>query len=93
MSWSSEPCCGACWQAFSYGCHGEIRTPVRLTEPEREICCFCAGNAEQGIYVRVDPDKVPFPRGKVWPPSLADPAAATAPTPNGHAPGLQDEST
>jgi hypothetical protein len=37
------------------------REPVRLREPEREVCVFCGQTTEDGIYVRVDPSTAEHP--------------------------------
>lgn len=63
--YEAKPVCGCCWQAYSYGANdGVIVKPYTVREehrPEKETCCFCGGFAEQGIYLRVDIDAVPFP--------------------------------
>ncbi len=44
--------CEVCWAQR----HPEGRVPVRLMEPRPiEICCFCAGETQSGIFVRQDP--------------------------------------
>jgi N6-adenosine-specific RNA methylase IME4 len=37
------------------------RTPVRLRDPEDEVCCHCGRMTLSGIYVRVDPATVSNP--------------------------------
>jgi hypothetical protein len=61
-SWT-QPCCGCCWQAYSYGKDGEVRQASAIKEEYREIetCVFCGGTAAEGIYLRVDPTLAPFP--------------------------------
>lgn len=61
MTWT-QPCCGCCWQAYSYGSFGEVREAHKVIDPETERCCFCGGEAEQGIYVRADPRLIPYPK-------------------------------
>lgn len=61
----SQPMCGCCWQAYALGKFGDARhLATVLRSPPPEVCCTCGGKAEQGIYIRVDPDLVPFPRPK-----------------------------
>lgn len=43
--------CGPCWDQREPG-----RAPLRLKEPDTEICCFCGTATTSGIYVRQDPD-------------------------------------
>jgi hypothetical protein len=47
--------CDDCWlKRNSYiGPDGAmVRVPVRITEPELEICCYCGIRNRDGIYVR-----------------------------------------
>lgn len=62
MTQFSQPICGACWQAYSLGARGEITVPVKLREPDIATCCLCNSENRDGIFIRVHPDKVPFPR-------------------------------
>ena len=55
MSWT-QPMCEDC-----YANREPERVPVRLTQPEVEICCMCGAETREGIYYRVDPSTVPFP--------------------------------
>lgn len=54
-SWT-QAICQWCWYA------SETRTPVALSNPEREQCCDCGRVTYDGIYVRRDPWSVNFPR-------------------------------
>lgn len=52
----SQPFCRWCW--------GDLH-PDRIPdrgEGEREACCICGTVTEEGIYSRVDPDSVRYPR-------------------------------
>lgn len=56
MSWT-QACCERCWfERYA------PRDPLRLVDPDEEICCFCGGPSSAGIYVRVDPATVPYPQ-------------------------------
>lgn len=50
MSAWTHPICDPCWEEIHPG-----RTPIRLTEPEGEFCCFCGEYTQSAIYVRHDP--------------------------------------
>ena len=39
-----------------------LRLPVRLMEPELEVCSFCGLPTFIGVYVRADPATVPYPK-------------------------------
>lgn len=56
-SWT-QPACLDCWRERNPG-----RAPMHLTEFAREIetCCHCGQETSDGIYVRVDPETVPYP--------------------------------
>ena len=58
----TQAICGCCWQAYALGRDGEITQPCVTRHPAKEICCTCGGNAAEGIYIRVDPAQVLFPR-------------------------------
>lgn len=67
MSWT-QPTCTDCWvrdnsQETPEGL--SIRTPVRVRQDDwvPEICCLCGRLTSSGIFIRVDPSKVPFPQG------------------------------
>jgi hypothetical protein len=59
--WTSPICEDRWWQ--DYGMGGR-RDPSRLTAEAREVerCVFCGRETTSGIYVRVDPATVPFPK-------------------------------
>lgn len=52
----TQPMCRACWDRRHPG-----REPVRLIEPEAEVCCECGTLTEDAIYIRVDPATVAHP--------------------------------
>lgn len=49
--------CDPCWAR-----EGPDREPVRRIDPDLERCAWCGQSTRSGIYVRVDPDTVPYPR-------------------------------
>lgn len=58
MSWT-QPICAACYAKRAPG-----RAPVRVSEDyaDAEVCCDCGQETHEGIYLRVDPATVKFPR-------------------------------
>lgn len=56
-SWT-QPSCDDCWQRRYPG-----RQAVTIKQEMRdaETCCFCGEGHRSGIYVRVDPETVPYP--------------------------------
>lgn len=56
MSWT-QPLCRACWDLAYPG-----RRPTRVIDSDLETCCVCGQPTSAGIYVRVDPATVAFPR-------------------------------
>lgn len=58
LSWTN-PFCDACYTNLRLG-----REPIRLLKPQSEKCCMCYRPTTSGIYVRIDPYKVKFPRQK-----------------------------
>ena len=74
MSYSTVPICGACWNVWSYLSFDEIREPFKFIDPAKEVCSFCGGWAEQGIYVRAQTEKLPF-YGLEEPPHLPEDAS------------------
>lgn len=51
-------------QAICDTCFGKRepgREPVRITPPEREVCCDCGADTDSGIYIRAHRDTVRFP--------------------------------
>ena len=71
MSQWNHPMCDWCW----YRDYGE-RVPVRLKEPDKEVCCWCGRRTSSGIYVRADPVGVAKHH-----PHDVEPAQARKPTP------------
>ena len=51
--------CPACWTSR----WGEGRTTRAASNPEREICCWCGGDTDAGLYVRADPARTPCQGG------------------------------
>ena len=51
----NQPMCDECWYALF------DNTPIRLREPEKEICAWCGRETDSGIYVRAAPEDVSFP--------------------------------
>lgn len=41
------------------------RVPVRMVDPDEEVCAWCGKTTYSGIYVRADPATVPYPRQDV----------------------------
>ena len=56
MSWT-QPICAACWTE-----RNPDREPVRIKHATDETCCHCGAWTRDGIFVRVDPTTVRFPR-------------------------------
>jgi hypothetical protein len=57
MTWTQPVCENRYWELY-----GEDSVPHRIKLPrsEWEPCCFC--RMPTNIYVRLDPDTVPYPR-------------------------------
>ncbi len=55
MSKWTHPMCTVCWRAQQ----GD-QVPYRVTNPDLKQCCWCGRETEQGIYMRADPDDLPF---------------------------------
>ena len=58
LSWT-QPICNECWYEQE-----PDRYPTRLKSPAKERCAFCGADTRSGIYVRRDPNTVPFPAEK-----------------------------
>jgi hypothetical protein len=59
MSWT-QPLCERCW----FDEHDHM--PTRFTGGElAERCCLCGKPTVAGIFVRMDPAKVPYPTADV----------------------------
>lgn len=74
LDWNN-PICESCWieknsewenipDKVDVQRLSSIRMPVRLTNPEIEICGWCGNPTIFGAYLRADPAEVPFPREK-----------------------------
>lgn len=57
MSWT-QPLCEACWDDRRPG-HIPARSMGAV-----ETCCLCGAATTSGIYIRMDPQTVPFPRNE-----------------------------
>ena len=66
MSDWNQPVCEGCWirkhTKVVAGQRDLTRVPVRVSDAPVERCCYCGGMTFVGIYVRIDPETVPFPR-------------------------------
>ena len=58
FSWT-QPVCEKCWEKE----YGE-RVPTKLLSPEVECCALCGVPTSSGIYIRRDPQTVPYPAEK-----------------------------
>lgn len=56
MSWT-QPICNPC-----FGQMHPDRTPVRVKDDDLMYCCMCGRGTGAGIYIRIDPRTVQFPR-------------------------------
>jgi hypothetical protein len=61
MSWT-QSCCDRCWVPFVIASRGQLFDPTRVRTEDIETCAFCGVETTSGIYVRADPQVVPFPR-------------------------------
>lgn len=52
VTWTHAMCV-ICWRRE----RGD-EVPTRLKDPDREVCCFCGGPANSGIYIHSDPMNV-----------------------------------
>lgn len=67
----NQPKCEACWirdntvetDATPLGIG--VRKPVRLRDAPLERCAWCGNPTISGIYVREDPDTLPYPSQEV----------------------------
>ena len=65
MNWT-QPICAARWNQD----YGSTRDPQRLVDiatdetggGDLERCCYCNKPTCSGLYVRLDPETVPWPR-------------------------------
>ena len=60
MSWT-QAICVTCWLK-----ENSNRKPAKVTEGVlcSEKCCMCGETTKAGIYVRKDPNTVPYPTGE-----------------------------
>jgi len=56
MSWT-QPLCEDCWDERYLS-----RVSVRDVDGPAETCCLCGHATTSGIFIRIDPASVPFPR-------------------------------
>jgi len=65
MNWS-QPICERDWIAKHTVVQDDervaIKRPVRLTDPVVELCAFCGELTIFGVYIRVNPLDVPYPK-------------------------------
>lgn len=55
MGWT-QPVCQKCWDRENPG-----RKAITIRVPDREACCLCGNETVDGIYIRKDPNTVPYP--------------------------------
>jgi len=59
MNWT-QPICLTCWGVRNPG-----RVPIGLTgRAIPETCCDCGKDTREGVYIRLDPRSVAYPRGE-----------------------------
>ncbi len=62
-----QPLCDECWTK-AFNPPERVRWPDSLPSPSRRErflgmkCCMCGRRTSSGIFVRFDPETVPFPR-------------------------------
>lgn len=56
LTWS-QAMCDRCWHDRTDG----RRVPHRLIDPDVEVCAWCGELTMSGIYVRANPETVPYP--------------------------------
>ena len=56
MNWN-QPICGMCWYE-----RNPDRDPVRVTDSAVQVCAWCANLTSYGIYVRANPNDLPYPQ-------------------------------
>jgi len=70
VTWTQAVCENG-WRDYSQREFGYVRTPSRVQVPfeeeeqrEEERCCFCGNVTDSGIFIRIDPKTVPYPRSE-----------------------------
>jgi hypothetical protein len=58
MTWT-QAICAAC-----YAARVPDGDPIVLRDPDPERCCDCGAVTTDGIYLRIDPATVQYPRGR-----------------------------
>ena len=53
MSRWNHPMCQECWDET----RGDA-VPVRMLDPDPEVCCWCGADTRSGIYVRAHPHRI-----------------------------------
>lgn len=70
MGWT-QPLCTNCWMRENSVPTGDglsVRVPTRVKQDDREwgdlleICCLCGQATTSQIFIRRDPETVPYPR-------------------------------
>jgi len=58
----NQPLCWTCWFAFSLAQSRVVYEPTRLRSEEwhHVDCCVCRAATAEGIFVRLDPEHVPY---------------------------------
>lgn len=58
MTWN-QPICDTCWEVLN-----PDREPFRIKDiiRETERCCICGDTTKSGIYTRLNPNTVPYPK-------------------------------
>jgi len=56
IGWT-QPLCRKCWDRET-----PDREPTVVLDEEWMKCCLCGQHTLDGIYIRVNPDEVPFPQ-------------------------------
>jgi hypothetical protein len=57
MSNFTQPVCAQCYHKWSGG-----RTPIKMIGMPTEKCALCGEETREGIYVRLEPKGINFPR-------------------------------
>lgn len=56
MSWT-QPVCRACFDRMR-----PDQEPARVKNNGWMVCCTCGERTDEGIFMRLNPDEVPYPR-------------------------------